>query len=58
MNNYQLLQSRVSEILDSKKALEDDLKKEVDENRERDRTMNSIKPLILDLRKLRDQYIM
>ncbi|XP_072022197.1 phosphatidylinositol 3-kinase regulatory subunit alpha-like [Amphiura filiformis] len=58
MNNYQLLQSRLSEITENKAALEEDLKKEVDENRERDRTMNSIKPLILDLRKLRDQYIM
>ena len=45
-------------IVAMRKALEEELKTEVDANRERDRTMNSIKPLILDLRKLRDQYVM
>ena len=58
MENFALLQQRLGEIVASRKALEEELKMEVDANRERDRTMNSIKPQILDLRKLRDQYVM
>ncbi|XP_022087779.1 phosphatidylinositol 3-kinase regulatory subunit alpha-like isoform X2 [Acanthaster planci] len=58
MENFRLLQQRLAEIVAMRKALEEELKAEVDANRERDRTMNSIKPLILDLRKLRDQYVM
>ncbi|XP_038048605.1 phosphatidylinositol 3-kinase regulatory subunit alpha-like isoform X2 [Patiria miniata] len=58
MENFRLLQQRLRDIVSRRKALEEELKAEVDKNRERDRTMNSIKPLILDLRKLRDQYVM
>lgn len=55
--NSEKLKSRVTEIHDSKKKLEQDLKKQANENREIDKKMNSLKPDLLQLRKLRDQYL-
>ncbi|XP_072261231.1 phosphatidylinositol 3-kinase regulatory subunit beta [Pyxicephalus adspersus] len=55
--NSEKLKSRVTEIYDSKKKLEQDLKKQANENREIDKKMNSLKPDLLQLRKLRDQYL-
>ncbi|XP_048832075.1 phosphatidylinositol 3-kinase regulatory subunit beta isoform X1 [Brienomyrus brachyistius] len=56
-SNSEKLRSRVTEIHDSKKKLEQDLKKQVSDNREIDKRMNSLKPDLMQLRKLRDQYI-
>ncbi|XP_078531314.1 phosphatidylinositol 3-kinase regulatory subunit alpha isoform X2 [Lissotriton helveticus] len=58
MHNYEKLKSRISEIVDSKRRLEDDLKKQAADYREIDKRMNSIKPDLIQLRKLRDQYLM
>ncbi|XP_008417668.1 phosphatidylinositol 3-kinase regulatory subunit alpha-like isoform X1 [Poecilia reticulata] len=58
MENYDKLKSRISEIVDSKRHLEVDLKKQAADNREIDKKMNSIKPDLIQLRKTRDQYLM
>ncbi|CAB1320222.1 unnamed protein product, partial [Coregonus sp. 'balchen'] len=58
MGNYDKLKSRISEIVDSKRHLEDDLKKQAADYRETDKKMNSIKPDLIQLRKTRDQYLM
>ncbi|KAM4808105.1 phosphatidylinositol 3-kinase regulatory subunit alpha isoform 1-T1 [Rhinophrynus dorsalis] len=58
MHNYEKLKSRISEIVDSKRRLEEDLKKQAAEYREIDKRMNSIKPDLIQLRKTRDQYLM
>ncbi|XP_050790251.1 phosphatidylinositol 3-kinase regulatory subunit beta isoform X1 [Gopherus flavomarginatus] len=55
--NSEKLKSRVTEIHDSKMKLEQDLKKQTSENREIDKRMNSLKPDLMQLRKLRDQYL-
>lgn len=55
--NSDKLKSRVAEIRDSKMKLEQDLKQQASENREIDKRMNSLKPDLLQLRKLRDQYL-
>ncbi|XP_037741815.1 phosphatidylinositol 3-kinase regulatory subunit beta isoform X1 [Chelonia mydas] len=55
--NSEKLKSRVTEIHDSKMKLEQDLKKQASENREIDKRMNSLKPDLMQLRKLRDQYL-
>ncbi|KAL8177951.1 UNVERIFIED_CONTAM: Phosphatidylinositol 3-kinase regulatory subunit beta [Gekko kuhli] len=55
--NSEKLKSRVSEIHDSKRKLQQDLKQQASENREIDKRMNSLKPDLLQLRKLRDQYL-
>ncbi|KAM4051326.1 phosphatidylinositol 3-kinase regulatory subunit beta [Anomaloglossus baeobatrachus] len=57
MINSEKLKSRVTEIHDSKKKLELDLRKQANENREIDKKMNSLKPDLMQLRKLRDQYL-
>ena len=57
LQNYELLESRLREVKESKAALEEELRKEVDASRECDRTMNSLKPNILDLRNLRDHFV-
>ncbi|MEQ2283451.1 Phosphatidylinositol 3-kinase regulatory subunit beta, partial [Ameca splendens] len=56
-NNSQRLRSRVKEIHDSKRKLEQDLKQQVSDNREIDKKMNSLKPDLMQLRKIRDQYL-
>ncbi|XP_040195823.1 phosphatidylinositol 3-kinase regulatory subunit alpha isoform X1 [Rana temporaria] len=58
LHNYEKLKSRISEIVDSKRRLEEDLKKQAAEYREIDKRMNSIKPDLIQLRKTRDQYLM
>ncbi|XP_075038587.1 phosphatidylinositol 3-kinase regulatory subunit alpha isoform X1 [Mixophyes fleayi] len=58
LHNYEKLKSRISEIVDSKRRLEEDLKKQATEYREIDKRMNSIKPDLIQLRKTRDQYLM
>lgn len=56
MMNYDKLKSRLGEIHDSKMRLEQDLKKQALDNREIDKKMNSIKPDLIQLRKIRDQH--
>lgn len=56
-SNSERLKSRVKEIHDSKVKLEQDLKQQVNENREIDKRMNSLKPDLMQLRKTRDQYL-
>ncbi|XP_066430291.1 phosphatidylinositol 3-kinase regulatory subunit gamma-like isoform X1 [Eleutherodactylus coqui] len=58
MINSEKLKSRVIEIHDSKNKLEQDLRKQANENREIDKKMNSLKPDLMQLRKLRDQYLL
>ncbi|XP_006000155.1 phosphatidylinositol 3-kinase regulatory subunit alpha isoform X2 [Latimeria chalumnae] len=58
MVNYEKLKSRISEIVDSKRRLEEDLKKQAADYREIDKRMNSIKPDLIQLRKTRDQYLL
>ncbi|KAK5618051.1 Phosphatidylinositol 3-kinase regulatory subunit alpha [Crenichthys baileyi] len=58
VENYDKLKSRIGEIVDSKRHLEVDLKKQAADNREIDKKMNSIKPDLIQLRKTRDQYLM
>ncbi|XP_049630739.1 phosphatidylinositol 3-kinase regulatory subunit gamma isoform X1 [Suncus etruscus] len=57
MMNYDKLKSRLGEIHDSKVRLEQDLKKQALDNRETDKKMNSIKPDLIQLRKIRDQHL-
>ncbi|RVE66074.1 hypothetical protein OJAV_G00122920 [Oryzias javanicus] len=57
MGNYEKLKSRISEIVDSKRRLEEDLRKQAADYREIDKRMNSIKPDLIQLRKTRDQYL-
>ncbi|KAM6948774.1 LOW QUALITY PROTEIN: phosphatidylinositol 3-kinase regulatory subunit beta [Aplochiton taeniatus] len=56
-SNSERLQSRVTEIHDSKSKLEQDLRQQVSDNREIDKKMNSLKPDLMQLRKIRDQYL-
>uniref|UniRef100_A0A3B5LFE7 Phosphoinositide-3-kinase, regulatory subunit 2 (beta) n=1 Tax=Xiphophorus couchianus TaxID=32473 RepID=A0A3B5LFE7_9TELE len=56
-SNSERLKSRVKEIHDSKRKLEQDLKQQVSDNREMDKKMNSLKPDLMQLRKIRDQYL-
>uniref|UniRef100_A0A672IJ37 Phosphatidylinositol 3-kinase regulatory subunit gamma-like n=1 Tax=Salarias fasciatus TaxID=181472 RepID=A0A672IJ37_SALFA len=56
-SNSERLKSRVKEIHDSKRKLEQDLREQVSDNREIDKRMNSLKPDLMQLRKIRDQYL-
>uniref|UniRef100_A0A8C7MT05 Phosphoinositide-3-kinase, regulatory subunit 2 (beta) n=1 Tax=Oncorhynchus kisutch TaxID=8019 RepID=A0A8C7MT05_ONCKI len=56
-SNSERLKSRVTEIHDSKRKLEQDLKQQATDNREIDKRMNSLKPDLIQLRKIRDQYL-
>uniref|UniRef100_A0A3B4UHW8 Phosphoinositide-3-kinase, regulatory subunit 2 (beta) n=1 Tax=Seriola dumerili TaxID=41447 RepID=A0A3B4UHW8_SERDU len=56
-SNSERLKSRVKEIHDSKRKLEQDLRQQVSDNREIDKKMNSLKPDLMQLRKIRDQYL-
>ncbi|XP_070563564.1 phosphatidylinositol 3-kinase regulatory subunit alpha-like isoform X2 [Ptychodera flava] len=58
MENYELLKTRLDDIKLKKELLEQELKRQAEENRNIDREMNSLKPDIIQLRKLRDQYVM
>ncbi|XP_053178970.1 phosphatidylinositol 3-kinase regulatory subunit gamma-like [Scomber japonicus] len=57
-NNSDELQSRVEEIHNSKKKLEEELRRKVLAHMEVDRKMNSLKPDLVQLRKIRDQYLL
>uniref|UniRef100_A0A3Q3X2R5 Phosphatidylinositol 3-kinase regulatory subunit gamma n=1 Tax=Mola mola TaxID=94237 RepID=A0A3Q3X2R5_MOLML len=57
MMNFEKLKSRLGEIHDSKVRLEQDLKTQAMDNRETDKKMNSLKPDLIQLRKIRDQYL-
>ncbi|XP_028259364.1 phosphatidylinositol 3-kinase regulatory subunit alpha-like [Parambassis ranga] len=52
------LQSRVEEIHNSKKKLEEELKKKALAHMEVDRKINSLRPDLVQLRKIRDQYLL
>ncbi|KAM4022631.1 phosphatidylinositol 3-kinase regulatory subunit gamma-like isoform 2-T2 [Anomaloglossus baeobatrachus] len=55
--NSEKLKSRLGEIHESKERLEQDLKKQALDNRELDKKINSIKPDLIQLRKVRDQHL-
>lgn len=57
IGNFEKLNSRLGEIHDGKLQLQQDLKKQALDNRETDKKMNSIKPDLIQLRKIRDQYL-
>nr|XP_057928245.1 phosphatidylinositol 3-kinase regulatory subunit alpha-like isoform X2 [Doryrhamphus excisus] len=56
-NNSDDLQSRVEEIHNSKMMLEDELRSKVLAHMEVDRKINHLKPDLVQLRKIRDQYL-
>ncbi|XP_010888345.2 phosphatidylinositol 3-kinase regulatory subunit gamma [Esox lucius] len=55
--NYEKLKSRLGEIYNSKVHLETDLRNQVQDYRETDRRINSLRPDLLELRNIRDQYL-
>ncbi|KAM9385788.1 phosphatidylinositol 3-kinase regulatory subunit beta-like [Pholidichthys leucotaenia] len=57
-NNSEELQSKVEEIHSSKKKLEEELKRKVLAHMEVNKKMNCLKPNIVQLRKIRDQYML
>ncbi|XP_074523562.1 phosphatidylinositol 3-kinase regulatory subunit gamma-like isoform X2 [Halichoeres trimaculatus] len=57
-NNSDDLQSRVEEIHSSKKKLEEELRMKALAHMEVDKKMNSLKPDLVQLRKIRDQYLL
>ncbi|KAM3619756.1 uncharacterized protein V6R79_013089 [Siganus canaliculatus] len=57
-SNSDDLQSRVEEIHSSKKKLEEELKNKALAHMEVDKKMNSLKPNLMQLRKIRDQYLL
>uniref|UniRef100_H0W027 Phosphoinositide-3-kinase regulatory subunit 2 n=1 Tax=Cavia porcellus TaxID=10141 RepID=H0W027_CAVPO len=56
--NSERLKSRIAEIHESRTKLEQDLRAQASDNREIDKRMNSLKPDLLQLRKIRDQYLL
>ncbi|XP_077390825.1 phosphatidylinositol 3-kinase regulatory subunit gamma-like [Festucalex cinctus] len=56
-NNPDELQSRVEEIYNSKMKLEEELRRKVLAHTEVDRKINHLKPDLLHLRRIRDQYL-
>ncbi|XP_040039405.1 phosphatidylinositol 3-kinase regulatory subunit gamma isoform X1 [Gasterosteus aculeatus] len=57
-NNSDELQSRVEEIHNSKKKLEEELRRKAVAHMEVDKKMDSLKPDLVQLRKIRDQYLL
>lgn len=57
-SNSEELQSKVEEIHNSKKKLEEELRKKAMAHMEVDRKMHSLKPDLMQLRKIRDQYLL
>ncbi|KAM6948129.1 phosphatidylinositol 3-kinase regulatory subunit gamma-like [Aplochiton taeniatus] len=55
--NYEKLKCRLGEIYDSKVHLEQDLQNQVQDYRETDRKINSVRPDLIELRSMRDQYL-
>lgn len=56
--NYEKLKWRLSEIYDSKQQLEQELRSQALEVRQAERKINSLKPELLQLRKIRDQHLL
>uniref|UniRef100_A0A3Q2P733 Phosphoinositide-3-kinase regulatory subunit 3 n=1 Tax=Fundulus heteroclitus TaxID=8078 RepID=A0A3Q2P733_FUNHE len=56
--NFEKLKSRLGEIHDSKERLEQDLKMQAGDNRQTDEKMNSLKPDLIQLRRIRDQHLL
>nr|XP_046246892.1 phosphatidylinositol 3-kinase regulatory subunit gamma-like [Scatophagus argus] len=56
-SNSDELQSRVEEIHSSKKKLEEELRRKTLAHMEIDKKMNSLKPDLMQLKKIRDQYL-
>uniref|UniRef100_A0A673CHL9 SH2 domain-containing protein n=1 Tax=Sphaeramia orbicularis TaxID=375764 RepID=A0A673CHL9_9TELE len=57
-SNSDELQAKVEEIHNSKKKLEDELRTKALVHTEVDRKMNSLRPDLVQLRKIRDQYLL
>ncbi|KAI3368215.1 hypothetical protein L3Q82_007936 [Scortum barcoo] len=57
-SNSDELQSRVEEIHSSKKKLEEELRRKALAHMEVDKKMSSLKPDLVQLRKIRDQYLL
>ncbi|XP_068599584.1 phosphatidylinositol 3-kinase regulatory subunit gamma-like [Brachionichthys hirsutus] len=57
-SNPDELQSKVEEIYSGKKKLEEDLRRKALSNMEIDEKMNSLKPDLMQLRTVRDQYLL
>ncbi|KAM6938631.1 phosphatidylinositol 3-kinase regulatory subunit gamma-like [Lycodopsis pacificus] len=57
-NNSDELQSRVEEIHNSKKKLEEELRRKALAHMEVDKKMDTLKPDLVQLRKIRDQYLL
>uniref|UniRef100_A0A8C2YW53 Phosphoinositide-3-kinase regulatory subunit 2 n=1 Tax=Cyclopterus lumpus TaxID=8103 RepID=A0A8C2YW53_CYCLU len=57
-NNSDELQSRVEEIHNSKKKLEEELRRKALAHMEVDKKMDNLKPDLVQLRKIRDQYLL
>ncbi|XP_058148772.1 phosphatidylinositol 3-kinase regulatory subunit beta [Dasypus novemcinctus] len=55
--NSERLKSRIAEIHASRGKLEQELRAQAADNREIDKRMNSLKPDLMQLRKIRDQYL-
>ncbi|XP_030873011.1 phosphatidylinositol 3-kinase regulatory subunit beta [Leptonychotes weddellii] len=55
--NSERLKSRIAEIHESRTKLEHELRAQASDNREIDKRMNSLKPDLMQLRKIRDQYL-
>lgn len=55
--NSERLKSRIAEIHESRTKLEQELRAQACDNREIDKRMNSLKPDLMQLRKIRDQYL-
>ncbi|XP_076001159.1 phosphatidylinositol 3-kinase regulatory subunit gamma-like isoform X2 [Genypterus blacodes] len=55
--NYEKLKCRLGEIYDSKVHLEEDLRTQVEDYRDTDRKINSLRPDLIQLRNIRDQYL-
>ncbi|XP_006885948.1 PREDICTED: phosphatidylinositol 3-kinase regulatory subunit beta [Elephantulus edwardii] len=56
--NSERLKSRIAEIHESRTKLEQELRAQASDNREIDKRMNSLKPDLMQLRKIRDQYLL
>lgn len=55
--NHEKLKSRLSEIHDSKLRLEQELQSQAARVRQTDQKINSLKPDLLQLRKVREQHL-
>lgn len=57
-SNPDELQSRVEEIYNSKMKMEEELRRKVLAHTEVDRKINHMKPDLMHLRRIRDQYLL